>query len=265
MCMAGDISPTTLSNVNPKLHLNRTAFLRFRVQHNTAHPTLPRPPLIHPQPWQHPPAKRRFQIPSRGSAPQARDQPSVRMLAAAVRALALLALFSTLSLASAARADGAFLILSRVISGDLVAATNFTVSYSVYNVGGADATSVALRDTAFPASRFKVHAGSFRKTWGRVNAGESVVLDVVAEPKREGELLVNPAALSYKDGDVKRTTRLAGAESMVVEDLLTYRRRTDTHEKAWMGYGLACVAAIGLPYVMSARGIASLEKGKKKA
>jgi hypothetical protein len=35
------------------------------------------------------------------------------------------------------RSDGAFVILSRVISGDLVQGTNFTVSYEVHNVGEA--------------------------------------------------------------------------------------------------------------------------------
>lgn len=47
-------------------------------------------------------------------------------------ALALLA-----ASASAARSDGAFLILSRRISGDLVQGTNFTVAYEVHNVGEA--------------------------------------------------------------------------------------------------------------------------------
>lgn len=133
----------------------------------------------------------------------------------------------------------------------------------MHNAGAADATSVALRDTAFPASRFTAHTGAFKKTWGRVDAGQSVALEVVAEPRREGELLVNPAALSYKDADVKRTTRLAGVESMVVEDLLTYRRRTDTHEKAWAIYAAGCAVAIGLPYVLATSGIAGLEHAKK--
>lgn len=178
--------------------------------------------------------------------------------------LPLLLTLALLSPIAATRSEGAFLILSRTLSSTLVAHTNFTVTYTVHNVGSADATSLSLRDTAFPASRFVAHEGSFKKTWGRLDAGSSLTMDVVATPKRDGELLVNPAALTYKDGDAKRTTRLAGAESMAVEDLLTYRRRTDTHEKAWAAYGVGCAAAVGAPYVLASRGIAGLENGKKK-
>lgn len=127
-----------------------------------------------------------------------------------------------------------------------------------------DATNLQLRDTAFPASRFTAHSGTFRKSWSRLNAGENATLAVVAEPKRAGELLVNPAALTYKDGGVTRTTRLAGAESMVVEDLLLYRRRTDTHGAAWATYGAASAVAIAAPYLLSAQGVASLAAAKKR-
>jgi hypothetical protein len=127
-----------------------------------------------------------------------------------------------------------------------------------------DATNVRLRDVAFPASRFTVHTGSFRTTWPRLNAGESVSTEVIAQPKRAGELLVSPAALSYKDGDVPRTIRLAASDDIVVEDLLAYRRRTDTHRTAWLTFVCASAAAVGLPYLSYARAMASIPVGKKR-
>lgn len=180
---------------------------------------------------------------------------------AGVRALVValaLVTFSCAVVQAASRKDGAFLVLSRTLKSDLVEGINFTVSYEIHNVGETDATSLQLRDTAFPASRFTVFDGDFRKTWGRLNAGESLNMDVIALPKRSGELLVNPAALSYKDGDDKRTTRLAAAETMIVEDQLEYRRRTDTHGGAWAAYGAACAAAIGAPYVLHLQSASSL-------
>lgn len=90
-------------------------------------------------------------------------------------------------------------------------------------------------------------------------------MDVVAEPRRAGELLVNPASLSYKDGDERRTTRLAGDERVVVEDLLDYRRRTATHEAAWATYAVGSAASIAIPYMLSAQGVAKLSAPAKKA
>lgn len=58
-------------------------------------------------------------------------------MASALALLAALALATLAAGAAAARADGAFLILSRRISGDLVQGTNFTVDYEIYNVGAA--------------------------------------------------------------------------------------------------------------------------------
>lgn len=87
---------------------------------------------------------------------------------------------------------------------------------------------------------------------------------VVAEPRRAGELLVNPAALSYKDDGETRTTRLAGDESVVVEELLAYRRRTDTHGGAWATYAVTSAISVAVPYVLSAQGVAKLAAPVKK-
>lgn len=87
---------------------------------------------------------------------------------------------------------------------------------------------------------------------------------MVAEPRRAGELLVNPASVTYKDGGETRTTRLAGDESVVVEELLEYRRRTDTHGGAWATYALTSAVSIGLPYFLSAQGVAKLGAPVKK-
>jgi Translocon-associated protein beta (TRAPB) len=118
----------------------------------------------------------------------------------------------------------------------------FSQSYS-------DATTVQLKDTSFPPSRFTAHSGVFRKTWGRVNAGARASSEVVVEPKRAGELLVNPASVTYKDGDDKRTTRLASEERVVVEDAIEHRRRTATHGSTWLVYSACAALIVALPYV----------------
>jgi hypothetical protein len=57
---------------------------------------------------------------------------------------------------------------------------------------------------------------------------------------------------------VPRTIRLAAGDVVVVEDLLAYRRRTDTHQTAWIAYACASIVAIGLPYLSYVTAIASI-------
>jgi Translocon-associated protein beta (TRAPB) len=105
----------------------------------------------------------------------------------------------------------------------------------------------------------------FRKTWSRVNAGAAASADVVVEPRRSGELLVNPASLTYKDGNERRTTRLASEERIVVEDATEYRRRTATHGSAWLAFAACTTAAIALPYLKYSSAISVVSAAQKRA
>lgn len=161
--------------------------------------------------------------------------------------------------------DRALLALDKVMSGTLVAGRNITVTYTIHNVGARTATSVQLKDASFPASRFNTDLPA-RKTWEQLDAGASVSHSVQVEPKRAGELFVAPAAVSYLDEGEKRVSRIADADSFVVEDLLAFRRRTDSHASTWMIYA-GCLFLLGVaPFGASAmivRGLPSDTAPKK--
>lgn len=123
------------------------------------------------------------------------------------------------------------------------------------------ATDVALKDLSFPLSRFTLHEGTFRATFARLEAGSGTVATAVITPKKAGELLVSPATLTYSDGDVRRVSRLASDESIVVEDLLAYKRRTDKHRTEWGLYALASVLLVGGPLFWSTRVLAGVSTG----
>lgn len=130
--------------------------------------------------------------------------------------------------------------------------------FSLFLLRYRDALTVQLKDVSFPASRFFLHSGSFRKSWPRLNSGSSLKLQVLTQPKRAGELLVSPAAVSYKDGDLSRMTRIVADDVMVVEDRISYRRRTERHGKTWLIYIASCGTAAGVPFLLYYRAISSL-------
>lgn len=161
---------------------------------------------------------------------------------------------SLLLLLATARAeeapDRALLALDKVLSGPLVQGMNVTVHYTVHNVGARPASAIVLRDSSFPASRFHTDRVP-RSNWPSLSPGESVELSVRVAPRRAGELYVAPAAVSYMDGEDKRTMRVAGTESVVVEELLAYRRKTETHESAWMVFLGAFIVLAVAPFGVS--------------
>lgn len=166
--------------------------------------------------------------------------------------LCLLALLPlTLARSTTDRTEGAFVLFSRTLSGPLVESLNTTVTYTVHNVGSAPALRVALRDNAFPASRFVAPKGVFRHVWAAVKPGETETLDVDVRPKRNGELFVSAPSVSYRDAGESRTSRLAAAESVVIEDHVAFRRRTDSHAREWGVYAAAFVALVAAPYAVS--------------
>lgn len=146
--------------------------------------------------------------------------------------------------------DGAFLVFSRRLSADLVQGLNVSVTYEVHNVGKGEAIAVTLKDNAFPQSRFRVLNGTFKKVWPSIAAGASEFLEVTVMPKRAGELYVNPPALMYKDGEAARISRLSAEESLVVEDHIAYRRRTDKHRVEWAVYFAALITLVAVPYTV---------------
>lgn len=175
-------------------------------------------------------------------------------------------LFSTLSSAATSAAstpsppptatipDRALLAFDKAVSGDLVAGRNVTVTYTVLNVGKHPATDITLRDSSFPASRFLLADGQTARTsWATVSPGETLTHSVTVEPKRSGYLYISPPSLSYIDqlsGD-KHVSKIAGTDSLVVEDLLEYRRRTDRHTSTWIIYIVAFVMLGIGPFAVS--------------
>lgn len=129
-----------------------------------------------------------------------------------------------------------------------------------------DATQISFKDLSFPASRFHLYSGIFRYTQERLSAGGSLNLTAVVTPKRSGYLFVTPASVSYVDeAGESHVTRLAADETVGVEDILVYRRRTDRHRQEWGAYGVAFVLLVMGPMGMSLvvqRGL--VDGGKKK-
>lgn len=140
------------------------------------------------------------------------------------------------------------MLFSRTLSGPLVHGRNVTVRYDIRNVGASGASKVYLRDNTFPQSRFDLLSGSFRHTWPTVDAGAAVTLDVLVTPRRAGILFVAPPAITYADhSGQSRVTRLAAPESIQVEDLLNYRRRTDRHGLEWALYAASFLLFSAFP------------------
>lgn len=87
-------------------------------------------------------------------------------------------------------------------------------------------------------------------------------------PKRAGELFVTPASVRYTDETgASHVTRLATDETLAVEDVLEYRRRTDRHRKEWAAYGLAFAVLVAGPAMVSMvieKGLTGVGGGKKK-
>lgn len=174
----------------------------------------------------------------------------------------LLAAWACAALLACARAESeatnvALLSLDKVLSGPMVAERNVTVAYTVHNVGSEPATNVVLKDLSFPASRFTLDQPA-RAEWPELAAGASVEHFVVLSPRRAGELFVSPASVAYHDGERKRVSRLAAEDSFHVEDLVSFRRKHDTHMSTWTVYAVALLLFGLTPFAVSHRIAASL-------
>lgn len=162
--------------------------------------------------------------------------------------------------------SGALLVLEKEIAAPMVAGRNVTVSYSVHNVGSKPAAQVQLKDLSYPQSRFDMDKPP-RTLWDHLQPGQSVSLTITLLPKRSGQLYVAPASITYLDGNQKRVSKLAAEESFFVEDLVTFRRRTDTHTTTWIIFLVAFVVLGIAPFGASQLMIASLPdiaSGKQK-
>lgn len=151
----------------------------------------------------------------------------------------------------------ALLALDKVMSGPLVAGMNVTIEYTIHNVGGRVATDISLRDLSFPASRFNADKAA-RHSWPRLEPGQSLSHALKVEPKRAGEIYVAPAAVTYMDDDERRVSRLAADDSVVVETLISFRRRTDRHINTWLVYFFAFLLLSVAPFGYSEIKVRSL-------
>ncbi|GAB0496344.1 hypothetical protein MMPV_007656 [Pyropia vietnamensis] len=154
------------------------------------------------------------------------------------------------SVAAAARND-AFLILSRSIeTPNILENHNLTLLYSVFNVGGGEATDLALVDQSFPAQRFSLLEGSFSKKWPSLAPGASVTSSVVVDARRAGTFYTHPAVLSYKPvGGVETKTTSASDGTISVEDEYTFNKRTDMHVTDWIAFAVASALTVFGPYM----------------
>lgn len=112
---------------------------------------------------------------------------------------------------------------------------------------------MSLRDLSFPPSRFATFGHRPRRSWPLLPPRHSRRLQLVVSPLRAGELFVAPASLSYRDAasPASRATRLASDHSLRVEELLSYKRRTDRHVLEWRLYALAFALLCAAPYALS--------------
>lgn len=189
-----------------------------------------------------------------------------------------------------ARPPRALLAFAKSVSGPLVAGLNVSVTYVVHNVGQQPASDISLRDSSYPSSRFDSSALA-RTTWESLAPGQAVSYSISVQPKRAGQLYVTPPTVTYVDGDVKRTARLAhtrrgeggrrsdeygdddefdgggasrgseqqenemetddGEAAVVVQDLVEYRRKNERHEQAWLIYLGACVLLSAAPFAVA--------------
>lgn len=88
---------------------------------------------------------------------------------------------------------------------------------------------------------------------------------MLVSPKRAGQLFVAPASVSYEDDGQKRLTKLATDDSFSVEDLLSWRRRTDMHQQEWMLFTLAFFILVIIPGLVANKKEAAVPQPKKKA
>ncbi|CAN8071751.1 unnamed protein product [Agarophyton chilense] len=163
----------------------------------------------------------------------------------------LVALLLTLTHADHQAPSRALLALHRDMDGDLVASRNVSITYHVHNVGLSLAQQVALKDLSFPASRFHTFGAVARGAWSSIAPGESQTHQLIVAPLRAGELFVSPASVSYTDDGKQRVTKLAVDDSLRVEDLLSYKRRTDKHTMELSLYALAFFLFCVAPYCFS--------------
>lgn len=165
--------------------------------------------------------------------------------------------------------DRALIAFEKVVTGPLVAGMNVTVTYEIYNVGLHPATGVSLRDSSYPASRFESE-GSTRMQWEALAPGQSVRHSISIRPRRAGQLFVSPPSVSYTDSNdgSQHTSRLASSEdddAVLVEDLIEFRRRNDTHTTSWSIYSLAFLLLSIAPFGVSASMVKGLNRdGQQK-
>lgn len=169
-----------------------------------------------------------------------------------VAAAALVAGASCVASAAAAARDDAFLILSRTVeTRDVLENHNLTLLYSVFNVGGGEATDLVLLDKSFPIKRFLVLEGEFSKEWPSLAPGASVTTSVVVDARRAGTFYTHPATLTYKPaGGVETKTTSASDATISVEDVSTFNKRTDMHVTDWIAFAVASALTILGPYVV---------------
>lgn len=161
----------------------------------------------------------------------------------------------------------ALLAFDKEMIGALVAGRNVTISYTIHNVGTRTATEVQLKDLSYPQSRFDLDKPA-RSSWDELAPGQSVSHVVKVLPKRTGQLFVAPASVSYLDGEHKRVSKLAAEDSFFVEELLAYRRRSDSHGNTWIIFFVALLTLGVAPFGVSAsmtRSLSTISSGKKKS
>lgn len=126
-----------------------------------------------------------------------------------------------------------------------------TLLYSVFNVGGGEATDLVLVDKSFPPKRFTVLEGSFSKAWPSLAPGASVTTSVVVDARRAGTFYTHPATLSYKPvAGVETKTTSASDATISVEDVYTFNKRTDMHVTDWIAFAVASALTILGPYMV---------------
>uniref|UniRef100_A0A6T6M0W7 Translocon-associated protein subunit beta n=1 Tax=Timspurckia oligopyrenoides TaxID=708627 RepID=A0A6T6M0W7_9RHOD len=171
------------------------------------------------------------------------------------------------------KSHGSFLAGVREFDSNLVVEMgNVTVSYTIYNIGDQSAFEVELEDIMLTSEDFEAVDGVTSISFDEITPGSSVSRSVTFIAKSAGYYGDSPKSSVYKPSaakisyatertsDTKRVHYIASKGILVVEDVESFKKRTDKHILDWIAFSTLSLLFTAVPYAISQSSLSKLDK-----
>ncbi|XP_065060018.1 translocon-associated protein subunit beta-like [Rhopilema esculentum] len=139
-----------------------------------------------------------------------------------------------------------------ILNNFIVQNKDVSVVYKIFNVGSSAAYNVALNDTSFPNTEFKVVKGKSSVQWSSIPPNGNVTHVLVLQPFKAGYFNFTAAQLSYDitDGGEKQAafTSAPGEGGIMTE--IDFNRKHSPHLLEWAIFAVMCTPSILIPFLL---------------